>query len=394
MKILFDLNSLRPPRSGVGYYTLHLLEGLREQQDVDDIAGWVGSDVYEGSRLSALMRDDATLQKAAQFSKGPTAMALRAARNLPGVYDARTVVRGVASSRLRSAFGRRGYIYHETNFVASRYSGPMVVTIHDLSHRRYPQFHPKVAVNYLDKNLPRTLNDARTVIADSVYTKHEIQEIYGVPDEKVVAIHLGVDTAFQPYSQAHCELALAPLGLKYRSFVLSVCTLQPRKNLRRLVEAFMRLPADLRAAFPLVLIGAEGWMNSTLMRDIEPLARAGQIVIPGYLPRATLLRLFASATVFAYPSLYEGFGLPIAEAMASGVPVLTSNVTSIPEVVAGAAYEVDPYSVEAIAAGLERLLGDAPLRAELAAKGLNRAAALTWNATVEKTCNVYRSIGA
>lgn len=392
MKILFDLNSLRPPRSGIGYYTLHLLEGLRARPEIDDLAGWVGSEVYANQRLNALMCDDAALQKAAQFSDGVFAMALRTARNLPGVYDARTVVRGVKSSRLRREFGQRGYLYHETNFVASPFNGPSVVTIHDLSHRRFPAFHPQVAVDYLDKNLPRTFRQVQAVIADSVYTKNEIHELYGLPDAKVTAIPLGVEPAFQPYDEADCTPELAALGLGYRRFVLSVCTLQPRKNLQRLVEAFMRLPSDLRDAYPLVLTGAQGWMNSALLRDLEPLVQARQAVLPGYVSRRALLRLFASATVFAYPSLYEGFGLPVAEAMASGAPVLTANVTSLPEVVAGAAWEVDPYSVDAIAAGLERLLSDAPLRAELAAKGRCRAAELTWEATVDRTCGVYRSV--
>ncbi|GAB6846309.1 glycosyltransferase family 4 protein [Paraburkholderia kururiensis] len=392
MKLLFDLNSLRPPRSGVSYYTQHLLEGLLRQPDVEDIAGWVGSTVFREGSLDALLRAEDALQKAAQFSVGWKASVLRAARHVPGVYNSRTLVRAFASAKLRRDFSRRGYLYHETNFVASRYHGPNVVTIHDLSHRRHPEFHPRVAVGYLDNGLPRTLKQAQTVIAVSRYTKNEIHEIYGLPDEKVVAIPLGVEPAFQPYGEEFCATALAQLNLRYRGFVLSVCTLQPRKNLARLVEAFARLPRVLRQAFPLVLIGADGWMNSTLMEQAGPLALAGELITPGYVSRTNLLRFFASAAVFAYPSLYEGFGLPVAEAMASGVPVLTSNVTSLPEVVAGAALEIDPYSVDEITAGLERLLVDEALREELIKRGLRRATELSWGTTVEQTCNVYRSL--
>jgi glycosyltransferase involved in cell wall biosynthesis len=394
MKLLFDLNSLRPPRSGVGYYTQHLLEGLQTLPDVEAIAGWVGSNVVRGPELNALMCDQASLRKAAQFSNGFVASALRAARHVPGVYKARTLVRSLASADLRKDFARKGYVYHETNFIASPYRGPTVVTIHDLSHRRHPEFHPRVAVEYLDDGLPRTLRQAQVVIADSCYTKQEIHEIYGLPDERVVPIYLGVESSFQPYDEEQCKPVLAELGLKYRGFVLSVGTLQPRKNLRRLVEAFACLPVDLRRAFPLVLIGAHGWMNSALMKQIEPLATAGELVTPGYISRANLVRLFASAAVFAYPSLYEGFGLPVAEAMASGAPVLTSSVTSLPEVAGGAALEVDPYSVDEIAHGLQRMLDDSSLRAALVAKGLSRAAELTWSATAKKTCDVYRSLSA
>ncbi|MDR9119871.1 D-inositol 3-phosphate glycosyltransferase [Burkholderia multivorans] len=133
-------------------------------------------------------------------------------------------------------------------------------------------------------------------------------------------------------------------------------------------------------------------MNSPLMREIEPLVKAGQLIVPGYVSRDDLVQLFAAAAIFAYPSLYEGFGLPVAEAMASGVPVLTSNVTSLPEVAGGAAWEIDPYVVDSIAAGLQRMLESESLRYELVVKGLRRAAEFTWSSTVEKTCDVYRSV--
>lgn len=394
MKLLFDLNSLRPPRSGVGYYTQHLLEGLTENREVDGLAGWVGSEGFEGDRLRALIEARVALRKGVQFTEGLAAKVLQKARSMPGLYRGRTIVRAIKSRDLRADFARRGFVYHETNFVASRYRGPTVVTIHDLSHVRHPDFHPRVAVEYLDRELPKTLRQAQKVIAVSEYTKKDIIDIYGLPESKVVAIPLGVETAFQPYPAEVCASALAGLGLRRNGFVLSVCTLQPRKNLQRLVEAFARLPEDMRQAYPLVLIGADGWKNSELLRVIEPLAHAGQVFTPGYVSRDDLLKIYASAALFVYPSLFEGFGLPVAEAMASGVPVLTSNLTSLPEVSAGAAWEVDPYSIDDIAAGMQRLLGDSALRESLVAKGFRRAAELTWDATVAQTCAVYRELSA
>ena len=392
MKLLFDLNSLRPPRSGVGYYAQHLLEGLAREKDVDGLAGWVGSNLFEGERLRALIDQRVPLRKGVQFTEGIAAKVLQHARRMPGLYRGRTVVRAIKSRDIRKDFAQRGYIYHETNFVASRFKGPSVVTIHDLSHVRHPDFHPRVAVDYLDREVPKTLRHARKIIAVSEYTRKDIIDIYGVPESKVIAIPLGVEPSFRPYSEHECATALAEHGLTRDGFVLSVCTLQPRKNLQRLVEAFARLPAGMRQAYPLVLVGADGWQNSELLRVVEPLAAAGQVLTLGYVSRDDLLKIYASAAVFAYPSLFEGFGLPVAEAMASGVPVLTSNLTSLPEVSAGAAWEVDPYSIDAIADGMQRLLGDADLRGELVARGLERAAQLTWASTVAKTCDVYREL--
>ena len=392
MKLLFDLNSLRPPRSGIGYYTQHLLEGLRTRSDVEDVAGWMVSEVFQGEKLSRLVDGEIAPPVMPGAANGASASLMRSLRRLPVLQPLRTAIHRRASRALRDDFAKRGYIYHETNFVASQYRGPTVVTIHDLSHRRHPEFHQKVAVDHLDRGLPRTLKQARTIIVDSEYTKQELLALYNVPEHKVVTIYLGVDASFRPYAEPECAPTLERLGLRRDGFVLSVCTLQPRKNLARLVEAFARLPASVRREFPLVLIGADGWKNSELLTLVEPMVAAREIVVPGYLPRADLLHLYASAAVFAYPSLYEGFGLPVAEAMASGTPVLTSNVTSIPEVAGGAALEVDPLSVDAITEGLEALLNHESLGAELAAKGLRRAAELTWDSTIEQTCDVYRAL--
>jgi alpha-1,3-rhamnosyl/mannosyltransferase len=392
MKLLFDLNSLRPPRSGIGYYTQHLLEGLRTRSDVEDVAGWMVSEIFQGEKLLRLVNGEIAPPVMPGAANGASRSLMSSLRRLPVLQPLRTAMHRRASRALRDDFAQRGYVYHETNFIASQYRGPTVVTIHDLSHRRHPEFHQKVAVDHLDRGLPRTLKQARKIIVDSEYTKKELLALYDVPEDKVVTIYLGVDASFRPYAAPECTPTLERLGLRRDGFVLSVCTLQPRKNLSRLVEAFGRLPASVRRELPLVLIGADGWKNSELLSLVEPMIAAREIIVPGYLPRADLLHLYASATVFAYPSLYEGFGLPVAEAMASGTAVLTSNVTSIPEVAGGAALEVDPFSVDAITEGLETLLSNASLRAELAAKGLRRAAELTWDSTIQQTCDVYRAL--
>jgi alpha-1,3-rhamnosyl/mannosyltransferase len=247
-------------------------------------------------------------------------------------------------------------------------------------------------VDYLNRELPRTFRQADRVIADSHYTKQEIVDLYSVPEEKVVTVHLGVDDCFRPRTKSDCLDILDALDVRYQSFVLSVGTLEPRKNLSSLVEAFAALPQALRREFPLVMIGARGWKNHDLASKLEPLVAAGELKLPGYLARNDLLKLYASAAVFAYPSLYEGFGLPILEAMASGTAVLTSAVTSLPEVSGGAAVEIDPLRVGAIEDGLRRLLTGPSLQAECIERGLVQASKFTWASTVDETCAVYKML--
>jgi glycosyltransferase involved in cell wall biosynthesis len=181
---------------------------------------------------------------------------------------------------------------------------------------------------------------------------------------------------------------LVAQGLRPGGYVLFVGTLEPRKNLRRLLEAYARLPQALQAAFPLVIAGGAGWGGVAVQRWAEELGVAAVRVL-GYVADETLEALQAQAAVLAMPSVYEGFGLPLLEAMRFGVPVLTANVASMPEVAGEAGVLVDPYEVDSIAAGLARLLGDAALRARLGAAGRSRSQAFTWARSAQAMVRVF-----
>lgn len=392
MKILFDLTCLQPPRSGVAYYAQALIEALANEPQISEVAGWFRDKQYAGVLIQQLIRDDQTQSKPKDVSPSLLRRIKDTSALQPLLLPLYRALLRRRSSDLRRDHARRGYIYHEPNFLAAPYRGPTVVTIHDLSHVRHPEYHNPATVINLNQALPSTLRRADAIIVDSHYTKRELVALYHVPEQRISTIHLGVDAAFHPMAEERCETLLGRLGIHYQGYVLSVCTLQPRKNLVRLVQAFSELPEDIRKVFPLVLTGTHGWKNSELLDVINVLSNRGQIILPGYLRRDDLTTLYAGAAVFAYPSLYEGFGLPVAEAMASGVPVLTSNTTSIPEVTGGAAVEVDPLSVEDLKNGLARLLGEQALRADLRARGLRRAAELTWKKTAEETSVVYRAV--
>jgi glycosyltransferase involved in cell wall biosynthesis len=285
---------------------------------------------------------------------------------------------------------RRFDLYHEPTYLLLGERLPAVVTVHDLSFLHYPGTHPAGRVRILENRLPRSLTVARAVITDSLAVREEIIAHYRVHPEKVHAIPLGVSPRFRPRSPAELEPVMRRFQLTAGAYLLSVGTLEPRKNLVRTVRAYSSLPPDLRKRFPLVIVGAVGWHESSIVAELEPLERSGEARLLSYVDEDSLTLLYAGARGVIYPSLYEGFGLPIAEAMASGAPTLTSNVGCMRELAEGAALLVDPMDVAAIAQGLRRLLEDNAERVRLRAAGLERARELSWERCAERTLQVYR----
>ena len=232
--------------------------------------------------------------------------------------------------------------------------------------------------------LPLAARRAAWFVCDSAATRHELIDRYPKLAPRTVVVPLGVDSRF---SGARSGNVPARYGLGDH-YVLAVGTREPRKNLPRLVRAFVDLPPELRARHRLAVAGQAGWSDS----ETEELAAThDDVTLLGYVPDEDLASLYAGATAFAFPSLAEGFGLPVLEAMAAGTPVLTSDRSSLPEVAGDAALLVDPTDVGAIRAALERLLSDAELRAELAVRGTDRAARFTWRETARHTLDYLTS---
>jgi glycosyltransferase involved in cell wall biosynthesis len=309
-------------------------------------------------------------------------------RWVPLAWEASRLVQAAAFA-LEGRPGRFD-LYHEPAYLLLGKRLPAVVTVHDLSFVHFPETHPAGRVRVLHKRLPRSLAAARAVITDSLAVREEITAHYGVRPEKVHAIPLGVSPRFRPRSADEIEPLMRRLQLTAGAYLLCVGTLEPRKNLVRTVRAYSSLPAELRKRFPLVVVGAVGWHESSIVAELEPLARSGEARFLSYVDEDSLTSLYAGARGVLYPSLYEGFGLPIAEAMASGAPTLTSNAGCMKELADGAALLVDPMDIAGIAQGLRRLLEDDATRARLRAAGLERARHLTWQRCAERTLQVYR----
>jgi glycosyltransferase involved in cell wall biosynthesis len=185
---------------------------------------------------------------------------------------------------------------------------------------------------------------------------------------------------------------LSSHGLLHGQYLLAVGTLEPRKNLQVALQAFMQLPAALRQRYPLVIVGMKGWHTSALQEQLAPLVRAGEVRQLGYLSRDDLATIIAGALTLIYPSIYEGFGLPPLEAMACGVPVITSKVSSLPEVVGNTGLLIDPHDAEALAQAIQTLVLDADLRRDLSLKALARSREFTWDRCMAQTVDAYRHV--
>ena len=269
---------------------------------------------------------------------------------------------------------------------------PWVVTVYDLSFVRYPQSFNAANRTYLTWAVRHSVQHADRVIAISASTKRDLVTYFGAAPDKVTVVYCGSDPIFSP-SQNPKEIEM--LRARYHlpeKMILHVGTIEPRKNIVRLLRAFARAKRAARLPHRLALIGARGWKYAEVDAVIEQEGIAGDVIFAGYVPQDELPLWYRAADLFVYPSLYEGFGLPPLEAMASGTPVITSNAASLPEVVGDAAIVVAPEDESALADAIVHALEDCAQRDEMRARGLAQAAKFSWARAARETTMIYRAI--
>ncbi len=294
----------------------------------------------------------------------------------------------MASSQLASV---QNGVFHGPNYFVPKTHLPCVVSIHDLSIYRYPQWHPKARIERMQIAIPEAIERAKVILAISESTRQDILEKFQIPPERVHVTLLGVDAIYHQRSAEELQPVLSRFGLTQNAYSFFVSTIEPRKNLLNLLAAYRALPLAMRQRWPLVLAGGGGWQSEDIHDDMQRASREGWLKYLGFVEQRDLPALYAGARLFTYPSWYEGFGLPIAEAMASGVPVLTSNCSSMPEVANGAAILVESGDVSSIKLGLVQALEDDSWRQQAIQRGLQRAAELSWDACVAQTIAAYRA---
>jgi alpha-1,3-rhamnosyl/mannosyltransferase len=285
-------------------------------------------------------------------------------------------------------------IFHATDYRIVRMNRPVVATLHDASPMLFPEWYGGSVRKLKNCLLRKTVRNADHIIALSHFSVGELVDCFGIDERRISVVPCGVASHWlNAPPREETNRTLARHGLR-PGYFLFVGTLQPRKNVERILQAYLGLPPDVKKERQLVLIGRAGWRFENLLAQIKDAQQRGeQVRWLNYVTGEDALRhLYAGAGVFVFPSLHEGFGIPVVEAFASGIPVVTSNTTSLPEVSQGAALEIDPLSVNQIAAAMLSLVQDEALRQHCIAAGRERASELAWNRTVEKTADVYRLV--
>jgi glycosyltransferase involved in cell wall biosynthesis len=287
-------------------------------------------------------------------------------------------------------------LFHSPDFVLPPLRGTKsILTVHDLAFLLFPECAHEALREYLLRVVPRSARRASFIVADSENTANDVICLLGVSPERVAVVPGGVDPRFQPVTDPErLRMMRRLLGVETAPYVLFVGVIEPRKNLQGLIQAFELIKKRYRLPHKLVVVGRKGWLSDGIYEKYEQSQVRQDIVFPGFIPDEDLPTLYSAASALSMPSFYEGFGLPLLEAMACGTPVVASNAASLPEVVGDAAPQVDPNDIDALAEALAQVLTDDTLRAVNRARGLERAAQFSWQAAAQKLLEVYERVGA
>lgn len=379
------------PLSGTGRYAVELIRSVGALRN--NIVGIKGRQSYTGDQLIRVLEEMEPPQVDSLSLNGFTlnngALRLRKIlRNIPYSRQAYDAYNQRALARKSQFWLAKGGRHHDLNYALDPRAGHLS-TVYDLSNIVCPETHPRSRVKHLNEYFGRLSRSNSPIITISNTVKLELVTHYGINDSRIHVTPLAASEVYHPRSPEACQQTLQQYSLDYKKYVLCVATLEPRKNLLRVLDAYESLDPQTRAEFPLVMVGASGWKSSALSKRIHRLQKVGSIRHLGFLPQHDLPVLYASASVFVYPSLYEGFGLPLLEAMQSGCACITSDVGALAEVSSENALQVDPHQSEEIASAMKRLLGNSKLSAAYGRLGVQRAADFSWRKTAHETCRIY-----
>lgn len=388
MKIILATDPMFWPLTGIGRYTFELAMKLGSEPKVTDIrffnmGRWQEFTEFERFRYERKPESSVPSTKREKF--GNLRKSLSSNKLATKIYS--LITPHIYARRLKPF--SKCYIYHSPNFILPPYAGKKVATFHDLSIFKYPEFHPEARVSFLRPEIIKAAKNATHIITDSEAVRQEVIEFFSRSAEEVTAVPLASSLCNTVPDATLSERFLKGHNLQSQRFFLFVSSVEPRKNISRLLDAYELLPSAFKKQYPLVLTGSSGWKSEDILERIRLLKDSGSVRYLGYTGEAELECLYSSAGALVFPSIYEGFGLPIIEAQTMGVPVITSNISCMPEVAGNAAFFVDPYDVDEISTALEQIMTDEDLRLKLKLYGQKNAEQYSWDKTVAKTLEVY-----
>jgi len=351
MRIGIDIRSTLKKRTGIGQYTLNLINNLAKVDQRNKYFLYSKKRLFDIKRKLPKLSGRNFSHRVDYFSKGP--------------------------ERIMKKID----IFHSSSFdLIKPKDSKLVLTVHDVIIKSYPQGHAKETIESVDRQLKNILGQVNAIIADSDSTKNDLLKWYDIDANLIHVVYPGVNEWFYPEVNTN------------KKYLLFVGTIEPRKNIEALIKAFSILKRDFAIDKQLVIIGMKGWMYDSVFKLVDGLDLKSDIVFKGYIPNKELRPWYNGALVFIYPSFYEGFGFPIAEAFRCGAPVVTSNVSSCAEIANDSAILIDPNRPEEIAEAVMKIINDAELRENLSKKGLEHARRFTWDRAAKEVLEIFKKI--
>lgn len=379
MKVAIEIQPMLDEHmTGVGWYTDNMVKRLKDFAGENDSYFLLGMDYYGRSgRLAGYTGRNVALKTNGIMHYG--------------IY--RRLWKILPFLAYGSFFGVSADIYHFVNFVVPpRVKGRIINTVYDMVYKTFPETMEKANYDKLDSSLKDSCTRSDAIITISENSKRELMDYLGVPSDKIHIISPGVDVSvYKPMAPSEWK----DTGIKYGlpdKYLLYLGTIEPRKNINTIIRAFHQFTGLDREGYKLVVAGKKGWMFDEVFNLVKKLGIEDKVIFPGYIPEEDKPFIYAGATAFVFPSLYEGFGMPPLEAMACGVPVITSNSSSLPEVVGDAGIQVDSMDIDSISIAMHELTSKPELRKILAAKSIQRAQGFSWEDSVKRLIKLYEML--
>lgn len=377
MRIYLEAEHTKRQKTGVGYYTHNLINALQRVDKKNDYTLLYWKLIIPKNYAPIKITSSNFKSRFIRFSYHIYYKLFKLGLGIPLNF-----------------FIRKPDVILFTNFVCFPIFGSKtIVVVYDLSYKRYPQYSDEKNQLFLNKFVPEAIRKADHIITISENSKKEIIKFYNVLPETISIIYPSFNKKlFSPKSRPEVR----KIKEKYRIpnyYFLFTSSLEPRKNVKRIVEAYHSLPREAKDKYSLVLAGGKGWQDEGIWKTIDKAQKSGdKIITTGYIPEEDLPALYSGAFIFLYPSIYEGFGIPILEAMVCGVPVLTSNTSSMPEVGGNAAFYVNPQETEEIKNGILKILQDKDLREKMIEAGFKQINKFSWEDSAEKLVKIFEEI--